>query len=369
MTLNIQVDHNRFRQIVKGQIKRNLRKYLTQGEMIGRKGKDLISIPIPQIDIPHFRYGMKNTGGVGQGEGDKGTPLGTDTEEGEGTGSAGNIEGDHVLEMDVTLEELAQMLSEELELPKIEPRGKQTIESTKTRYSDIRLSGPESLRHFRRTFRNALKRQIATGIYDPSNPIIVPVREDRRYRSWKEYKIPHNNAVILYLMDVSGSMWDEQKEIVRSEIFWIDTWLRSQYKGIDTRYIIHDAAAREVDRETFFHTRESGGTMISSAYRMCREMIDRDYSPFDWNIYPFHFSDGDNWSREDSMECVRILREEILPKVNQFGYAQVESPYGSGQFLRDLTENLAGDDRIVTSQIANRDQIYDSIKTFLGKGR
>src|SRR5206468_10715821 len=71
------------------------------------------------------------------------------------------------------------------------------------------------------------------------------------------------------------SMGDEQKEIVRIESFWIDTWLRSNYKGLETRYIIHDAVAREVDRETFFHTRESGGTMISSAYKLCKELIDR----------------------------------------------------------------------------------------------
>ena len=71
-------------------------------------------------------------------------------------------------------------------------------------------------------------------------------------------------------MDVSGSMGDEQKEIVRIETFWLDTWLRHQYKGLECRYIIHDAVAREVDRETFFHTRESGGTMISSAYKLCK---------------------------------------------------------------------------------------------------
>jgi uncharacterized sporulation protein YeaH/YhbH (DUF444 family) len=98
------------------------------------------------------------------------------------------------------------------------------------------------------------------------------------------------------MMDVSGSMGDEQKEIVRAESFWIDTWLRTQYKGIEVRYIIHDAVAREVDRDTFFHTRESGGTMISSAYKLCRDLIKSDYPPSAWNIYPFHFTDGDNWS-------------------------------------------------------------------------
>ena len=76
----------------------------------------------------------------------------------------------------------------------------------------------------------------------------------------------------MYIMDVSGSMGEEQKEIVRIESFWIDTWLRSQYKGVECRYLIHDVVAREVDRDTFFHVRESGGTAISSAYKLAAEV-------------------------------------------------------------------------------------------------
>jgi len=168
---------------------------------------------------------------------------------------------------------------------------------------------------------------------------------------------------------VSGSMGDEQKEIVRIESFWIDTWLRSQYKHIESRYIIHDAVATEVDQETFYSTRESGGTKISSAYKLCQEIIDRHYPPDDWNIYPFHFSDGDNWGGGDTKECIRILREAILPKSNLFCYGQVESPYGSGQFIKDLDKNFAEADNLLTSQIKDREAIYASIKDFLGKGK
>jgi uncharacterized sporulation protein YeaH/YhbH (DUF444 family) len=135
------------------------------------------------------------------------------------------------------------------------------------------------------------------------------------------------------------------------------------------RYIIHDAVAREVDRDTFFHTRESGGTIISSAYKMCQQMIREKYSPQDWNIYPFHFSDGDNWSANDTEECLTLLRNEILPAVNMFCYGQVESEYGSGQFLKDLGEKLKDNDRLLTSRIPNKDAIPQSIKDFLGKGK
>ena len=370
MSLKIHQDHSRFRQIVRGKIKQNLRKYVQKGEMMGKKGKETISIPIPFIDIPHFRYGTKEQGGVGQGDGEVGQSIGQgQPQPGDGQGSAGEGEGQHALEVDVTLEELAQILGEELQLPNIEHRGKEQVVTQKLKYTGVNTTGPESLRHFKRTFKQALRRQIAMGTYDPKRPIIIPTREDKRYRSYKVQNLPETNAVIIYMMDVSGSMGDEQKEIVRIESFWLDTWLRHQYKGLETRYVIHDAVAREVDRDTFCHTRESGGTMISSAYKLCRDIIDTDYPAQSWNIYPFHFSDGDNWSADDTRLCVELLKGEILPRVNQFAYGQVESPYGSGQFIKDLRESVGEDDKIALSEIADKDAIYTSIKDFLGKGR
>jgi sporulation protein YhbH len=355
---------------VRGRIRQNLKKYISQGELIGRQGKEQVSIPIPHIEIPRFRYGDKQQGGVGQGDGDAGDPLSGEEGEGQGgKGKAGQGEGDHALEVEVTLDELAQILGEELALPHIEDKGKAKIIDQKDRYVGIRRVGPNSLRHFKRTFRHALRRQIATGTYDPRRPVIIPTRDDMRYRSWKTEEEPVANAVILYMMDVSGSMGDEQKEIVRIESFWIDTWLRSQYKGLETRFIIHDAVAREVDRDTFFRTRESGGTMISSAYKLAAQIIAQDYPPSEWNVYPFHFSDGDNWSVDDTLLCIELLKKQLLPASNVFCYGQVESPYGSGQFIKDLREQLRGDDRVITSEIRDRDAIVGSIKEFLGKGK
>ncbi len=370
MALRIDQDHSRFKQIVRGKIKQNLKKYVQQGEMIGKKGKEFISIPVPFIEVPHFKYGSRDSGGVGQGDGEPGQSISQgQPQPGDGQGKAGEGEGQHVLEVDVSLDELAAILGEELQLPNIERRGSEKIVTQRVKYTGINTQGPQSLRHFKRSFKQALKRQIATGTYDKERPIIIPIKEDIRYRTFKLENLPETNAVIIYMMDVSGSMGDEQKEIVRIESFWLDTWLRHQYKGLETRYVIHDAVAREVDRDTFFHTRESGGTMISSAYKLCRDIIKADYPSSAWNIYPFHFSDGDNWSADDTRLCVDVLKSQIMPNVNQFAYGQVESPYGSGQFIKDLREHLGSNDRIALSEIAGKDGIYGSIKDFLGKGR
>jgi len=365
MSKRIDSDRARFKKIVRGAVRSGIRKYLSRGELIGRRGKDLVSIPLPELEIPRFRFGRANQG-VGQGEGNPGDPVAIDPDAA-GTGEAGSEPGEHILEVEMTIEELAEIMAEELALPNIEPRGKKNIAAEKDKYVGIAKTGPESLRHFKRTFRQALRRQIMSGTYDSKDPRVWPVKEDKRYRSWRTTFEPESNAVIIYMMDVSGSMGDKQKEIVRLTSFWIDTWLTSQYKGVERRFIIHDAAAREVDSETFFHTRESGGTRISSAYEVCLNLIQEKFSPEDYNIYPFHFTDGDNF-HDDDEKALKLL-EELLPTANIFCYGQVDGAYGSGHFLKLLQEKAPDEEKVLSAEIKDKDGIYDALKAFLGTGR
>lgn len=368
MAQRIDLDHTRFREIVRGAIRRDLRRHVANGALMARRGAQTVSIPLPRIQLPRFRFGATRGSGVGQGEGEVGDPIDGAPGQG-GAGEAGERAGEHALEVEVSLEELARILGEELELPNIQPKGKRQVTTEVNRYTGLRRVGPASLRHVKRTFKRALKREIASGRFGPGGGLVVPIRDDMRYRSWEPRLVPESNAVILYMMDVSGSMGDEQKEIVRIEAFWIDTWLKSQYRHIETRYIVHDAEAKEVDQHTFFHLRESGGTKISSAYDLCNRIIDADYPPSEWNIYPLHFSDGDNWSGGDTARCLELLRDQLLPKVNVFCYGQVRSTYGSGQFKNDLDNAFGEDGKVLTSDIPDKDGILDSIKRFLGTGR
>jgi hypothetical protein len=365
----ISQDRARFREIVRGKVRDNLRKYISDGELIARRGKDKVSIPVKHIEIPRFKHDPSDQQQVGQGEGREGEPVGARPGEGEGEGRAGDQPGEHELEVELTIEELARLLGEQLELPDIEDKGKQRIVSTREKISGVRRVGPHSLRHFKRTYREALKRQVASGSYDPRHPMVLPIKEDMRFKAFKSDPVMESAALIVYMMDVSGSMGGEQKEIVRIESYWIDTWLRSQYDGIETVYIIHDATARVVDRDTFFRTKESGGTIISSAYKKALEVLQSEYDVMEWNLYCFHFSDGDNWSNQDNRDCVELLRVELLPHANMFGYGQVDSPYGSGQFIKVLEKELADSSGLILSRIPDREHIVDSIRDFLGKGR
>jgi len=326
----IQSDVNRFKQIVRGRVREELRKHLGQQEMFGRKGKNVVSIPIPHLEMPHFAHDPGGGKGVGQGDG-----------EGEGDGKkAGKDPGQHILEAEFTIEELAEMLGEALELPRIEPRGSDELDTNAGRYTGISRVGPESLRHFKRSYRQALKRLISTGSYDPDNAAIILERADRRYRAWRPKVQPRANAVIVYVMDVSGSMGADQKELVRIASFWLDAWISNHYQGVRSVYIVHDAAAKEVDRDTFFRVRESGGTVISSAYELAVRIIAERFPVQDWNLYLFHFSDGENYSRQDTEKCMQLLDKRMLPSLNLFGYGQVESYGTSGDFYEAVERHF-----------------------------
>jgi len=354
----IERDKERFRQIVRGKIKQNLRKYMSQDglEIYDKDGKHKITVPIPHIELPRFIHGSKG-GGIGQGDGPPGPGQGKG--QGEGGQEGGNNPAENALEVDVSLEEIADLLSEELKLPRIEPKGKSEISIDSNKYRTLRNEGPESLRHFKKTYIRAMKRQIAAGEYDPDNPVIIPIKEDKVYRAAKPVTIPQYQAVVFYLMDVSGSMGPHQKEMARLTSFWIDLWLRHHYDFIKSRYIIHNYTAKEVDRHTFYHTMESGGTRIASAYELCRDLIKKNYHPSQWNIYIFQYSDGDDWGGATSSACNII--SDLLESVNQIAYCQVRE---HGDFKGQLEKRFGegGKKNLVITTAFEKEQIFDAIK-------
>ncbi len=361
----IEGDRERFRQIIRGEIKKQLHHLITDGELTGRVDGKTVSIPLPSIELPRFRFGDNRSGvGAGNGEADAGRSGPGDLSR---EGQAGDQAGAHTLEVEVSLDELAEVLGETLELPRIQPRGSEQLETEHARYSTTSRSGPESLRHGRRTFVRALKRLIISQGYRAERPIIIPEREDRVYRAARKKTKPFANAVIIYAMDISGSMGHEQKEIVRQTAFWLDTWLRHHYPKLERRFLVHDAAAKEVSEEEFYTLHEGGGTRISSVYQLALETLGQ-FPRESWNAYLFHFSDGDNWSG-DSVQCEQILREGLLETLNLFAYAQVESRYGSGEFLGFVETKLAEFEQVKSTNIPNKSGIMNAIRTFLGTGR
>jgi len=364
MSWKIGQDSNRFKDIVKGKVKSDLKKYVSSQDLIGQQNGKMIKIPINNIDLPRFTYGGQE-GGAGAGSGEIGDGIG----DGDPKGKAGNEKGEHQFSVEFTPEELATMLGEELELPNVEPKNKGKVGSSKVKYNSINKQGTEGLRHFRRTYKEALKRSISSGSYDPSNPIVIPIKDDRRYKSPSPVNEPNINAVVIYIMDISGSMDGNAKQIAQSECFWISAWLKSQYKDIDERFISHDTEAAEVDREQFFTISASGGTAISSGYEFAAHMMEEEY-PFDqFCVYLIGFSDGDNWGSEDSQKAISILKNRILPNCNMFGYEQISTSGGSGEFYDLLEGYLPNQHNLILNKINDKTEILNSLKVFLGKGK
>jgi len=330
MPKRIQEDHKKFRDVISGRSRRELKRLIKSGAIVRQRPKGgKMTISIPEIEIPHFVFG--DTGeGVGRGPGKEGDIIGRDPQPGQG-GGAGSDPGEGI-NIQVDLEAVLKFMQEELKLPRMRPKPNETFEEVKIKYNDISKTGPESLRHNRRTMLEALKRLAMTKKLDELHLIpgakvpmrlITPINSDRRYRQYTEIKIPTSNAVIFFARDCSGSMDDYRCDIVSDMAWWIDCWIRKFYDRVDRCYFVHDTRAMEVNEEEFYNYRYGGGTMCSSAFRAIADQLENRYPPSAFNVYVFYFSDGDNWG-DDNSKMVKIIKEELGPQtINMIGISQI----------------------------------------------
>jgi uncharacterized protein len=151
-------------------------------------------------------------------------------------------------------------------------------------------------------------------------PYLDPI--DLRYRSRVRVPVPTSKAVMFCLMDVSGSMDEARKELSKRFFILLYLFLTRHYEKIELVFIRHHTQAQEVDEQNFFHARETGGTVVSSALVLMEEIIKSRYSPSEWNIYGAQASDGDNW-HHDSGRCRQLLNDKLLPLTRYFAYVQV----------------------------------------------
>ena len=324
--------------------------------MIGRKGRDLVSIPLPQLDVPHFRYGKNGSRRRRPGRRRRWARRSAGGgRAGRRQGQAGSDPGAHILEVDVSLEELAEILGDELELPRIEPQGQSEHHRRKrARYTSIRRTGPESLRHFKRTYMEALRRQISSNTYDADDPRVVPIREDKRYRSWTTTPLPQTNAVVIYMMDVSGSMTDEQKQIVRTA-------------GVLARYLAGEPIRRR--RSALHHPRRGGQRSrrrdVLSHPRKRRHADQLGLQSLRRSDQAAVSAVANGTSTASSSPTATTgakttskacdAARGAAAAVNLFCYGQVESPYGSGEYIRALRAAF-GDDARKADPRGNRKQ-------------
>jgi hypothetical protein len=318
-------DQQRHMEKVREAIKNNLPDLISEESIIMSNGRDVIKIPIRSLDEYKIRYNYGKSKHVGQGQGDSkiGDIVARDSQggaQGPGKGKeAGNLPGRDYYEAEVSLEEVQNILFSELELPNLEQKELSNIITEKIEFNDIRKKGLMGNIDKKRTILSAIKRNALRG-----KAQITPItEEDLRFKTWNEVVKPESNAVVLAMMDTSGSMGNFEKYCARSFFFWMTRFLRTKYEKVEIEFIAHSTEAKVVTEEEFFTKGESGGTICSSAYLKALELIKRKYSPNRYNIYPVHFSDGENMS-SDNEKCLKLVGE--LMKVSQmFGYGEVNA--------------------------------------------
>jgi len=341
----------------------------------GRSIKDIergedIHIPKRDLSEPVFGHGPGGTretvhpGNQDYVKGDRIERPKGGQGSGSGAGQAGNAgEGEDDFVFSLSKEEFMRVFFEDLALPHLTRTQLAEVPEWKYHRAGYSSDGTASNLHVVRSMRGAIGRRIAIGAgsrrslreleeqlalllrtMQPGDvvaeaaalalqeeiaalharvariPYLDPI--DLRYRSRVKTPVPTSKAVMFCLMDVSGSMDEGRKELSKRFFILLYLFLTRHYEKIDLVFIRHHTQAQEVDEQNFFHARETGGTVVSSALVLMDEIIRARYSPAEWNIYGAQASDGDNW-HHDSGRCRELLGDKLLPLVRYFAYVQV----------------------------------------------
>lgn len=363
----VREDHGEFRDLIKNKVKSRVKDHIRSGKKVKRYGKDMIVVDIPVIDLPSFRHGDNKEGGIGNG------PAGVGDEVGDGPqkpeqGQPGDQQSEHTMGVGVNVADFIDVLGEELELPNLVPKLNGDITNEKVKYTGLSRVGNNCLLHKKKTLKNAMKRVISTGEFNPEDiSNVFPIGQDKVYKTWNVVETPDISAAVFFLQDISYSMDTRKRDLVRELCWYLEQWIRKFYKHVDMKHIVHDVVAQEVDQEKFYSFTAGGGTKISSAFELTSDIIDCSYPQEDWNMYIFYFSDGENWPA-DTKRCVSLL-EELQRKCNLIGVGEVKGDKRWSDFaltVEEQIDNKVLDQGVITtSSIDSHDDVLLAIQDFL----
>jgi sporulation protein YhbH len=332
-------DRSRHKKKIEKAIREGIHDIVADESIIGQDGKKKIKIPVKGIKEYRFVYGDNDTNKqVGSAPGKnirKGQQIGkADKKKPVDGDKPGDETGEEYYDVEISLEELAAYLFDSLNLPDLEKKRFTNIIGEKMKRRGYRNQGIRPRLDKKETLKKKLKRKneaIRTGTYNEEEDERFPFHEsDLRYKFITETPKENSNAVIFFMMDVSGSMGAQKKFIARSFFFLLYQFLRYKYDKIEVVFIAHTTEAKEVSEEEFFSRGQSGGTFISSAPELAVEIMNKRYHPSSWNIYAFHGSDGDNWT-EDNVKALDFT-QRLKDKSQMYGFIEIK-PEGQQEWL------------------------------------
>jgi len=401
------VNRQRFLKRYHKQIREAVSDAVSRRHITDMERGDSITIPKRDISEPVFRHGhggqrdMVHPGNKEFVQGDRIQRPPSGGGGGSGSGEASNSgEGMDDFVFQISQSEFLEYLFEDLELPNMIKRqllGSDSFENRRAGYSEV---GNPNQVNIVRTMRSAQARRIALsgkarrrrrevlaeleelGEADNEQRLLleaelaklnlrlntVPFLDDfdLKYNLHVKVPMPSPKAVMFCVMDVSGSMTQEIKETAKRFFFLLYLFLQKNYEKIEVVFIRHHTQAQEVDEETFFYSRETGGTVVSSALSLMADIIDKRYSPNEWNIYCAQASDGDNW-QEDNQRCHQVLTQAVLPLVQYFTYIEIGDREPQG--LWRLYEHLQGDfsEHFAIQRVRDNAEIYPVFRELFSK--
>ena len=401
------VNRQRFLRRYKAQIKKSIAEKISKRSITDNKGNEKISIPVGDISEPTFRHdvgGISDTIYPGNKEFQRGDRIKRPLNQGQGKGrrASDSGEGDDEFEFEISSEEYMDLLFEDLELPNLKKNQLSKISKTKTVRAGFTSDGVPTNINVVRSLSSAMSRRIALGAGrrrklheleselesllkgpEADQAIVSGLQQeieslkqqlkripfidtfDLRFNNFMQKPEPTSQAVMFCVMDVSGSMDQQTKDIAIRFYILLYLFLTRSYKDVEVVYIRHHTQAKEVDEEEFFYSRETGGTIVSSALLLMQETIASRYPPSEWNIYAAQASDGDNWT-DDSPKCHKLLSQNLLPLLRYYAY--VEITQSEHQTLWDEYESLIDSyDNFAMQHIREVDDIYPVFREFFRK--
>ena len=353
-------DAKRHQEKIDEAIRKNVRDVIGNEEILSTEKGKKVRVRVDGLKDYKFIYGGEGgaSGGLGQGDGKAGDVIGR--RPGKGAPGQGGLGHGGDMEAEVDVDYLLDIMFEDLGLPWLDPKKKNSIEIPKGwKFESISKKGVYSRIHKKRTMIEAIKRNIlfvkeimeqADCSYEDASKALQQARgdiekaveiikedklngneaggflihdDDLRFKQIEEDVEICSKAVVFALMDVSGSMTPDKKYLMKSLLFWMVSWLRKQYEFVEIRFIQHTEIATEVDEDTFFNGGETGGTLASSAFKKANYIIDTEYPVDEWNIYTIYCSDGEDF---EPLSAVSAMEDMVLKKISMLSYVEIK-PY------------------------------------------
>lgn len=417
-------DADRHHEKVDDSIRKNMKDVISEESIITRKRGRKIRIPIRGLKDYKFVHGSNDgqSGGVGQGEGKAGDIIDSqerpDQGQGEGKpGKPGDKAGFDYMEAEVDIDYLIKIMFEDLGLPYIEEKTrKEQLVPAGWKIETISKKGIMPRLHKKRTMMEAVKRMVVfvneimeetgctddeanrslmqshgdineaieiiqTGKLNGNEPGIFIEDDDLRYKTIEPDMEYQSQAVVICMMDVSGSMTRDKKYLARSMLFWLTEFLKKCYDNVQIKFITHTTTAKVVDEDTFFRKGESGGTNCGSAFELANYIIDTEFPLDSWNVYAIYNSDGEDW---DPKSTVPKIEEMLAKKVNMLAYLEIkpdENAWGwsnqtlmkeiqdKWKFQETKSEGTSfyknDDEHFLLGVIKDRDHVYPALKHML----